>query len=121
MSRDEYRSRIPTGQELDRSTAVAPLGVGGPARRRGLLGFLRAGKIRVSGDVAARKYVAVERRPQHGATGPALHEASQADQVVRISTPAEKLEDRPGLTPRRIRIDPSVRERRGLGGSSGRP
>jgi hypothetical protein len=113
MSREKHRDRIPTSDELQRAGAVAPLGAGPAEKRRGLLGFLRVGRIRLSGDVAARKYTPAERR-RADRVMPAPQERNEADQIAK---PAEELEGRPGLTPRPIRMDPGVRERRGLGGS----
>ncbi len=121
MSREEHRARIPTGEELERAGAVAPLGAGPAEKRRGLLGFLRVGRIRVSGDVAARKYTPAERRREQEASRPTPQQGHETGPVTDVTASAGKPKDRPGLAPRQIRIDASVRERRGLGGSGQRP
>jgi hypothetical protein len=117
MSREEHRARIPTGEELDQAAAAAPLGAGPAEKRRGLLGFLRVGRIRVSGDVAARKYTPAERRPESRVTSA----PQERNEAVQITTPPKQPEVGPGLTPRPIRMDPSVRDRRGLGRSGKHP
>lgn len=142
MSRDEHRKRIPTSEELERKGAVAPLGTSAHEGRRGLFGFLRVGRIRVSGDVAARKYVPGQPHPAHPlvATEPSDSQVDSpagtfpagsvkdsgtttedADSGVRGEPSAETLPEPAALTPRRIRIDASVRERRGLGGPNQLP
>lgn len=144
MSRDEHRRRIPTSEELECQGAVAPLGTKAAGGRRGLFGFLRVGRIRVSGDVAARKYVPPERRqppPPAPTTAPSQSQpvsaantfpADPAAQVsaattveasdgLRAEASTDKIAEPAAFTPRRIRIDADVRERRGLGATYRRP
>jgi len=142
MSREEHRSRVPTSEELERQGAVAPPDSAGAGGRRGLLGFLRVGRIRVSGDVAARKYIPAD--PHSGKlvppSAPAPKPIAEASPMASagaetLAPPPYKQHPAPGsspqlitgadgrsgsLTPRRIRIDESVRERRGMGGDGPR-
>jgi hypothetical protein len=117
MNRDEKRHRIPTSDELEQQGALAP--AAGPAaeRRGGLLRFFRTGRFRVSDDVAARKHVG-SAQPRPSAT-PREGEATQksaATSPLRASAPDDGQPAAP-IIPRKIRIDPSVKERRGLGQS----
>jgi hypothetical protein len=137
MSRDEHRRRIPTSEELERQGAVAPTASETPDGRRGLFGFLRVGRIRVSGEVAARKYVPSQRRTDSpDSAGIAEQPLSQESPVAFSSGPERTVaaSERPAtatdsgadprtessresvhIAPRRIRIDASVRDRRGIG------
>lgn len=117
MNRDEQRRRIPTSDELEQQGALAPAADPAAARRGGLLRFFRTGRFRVSDDVAARKHVGtVQPRPSVTTRG---GEATQ--QAAEISPPPTdaSVHGQPAdaIVPRKIRIDPSVKERRGLGGS----
>jgi hypothetical protein len=117
MTRDGRRNRIPTSDELEQQGALAPAVEDGLDKRGGLLRFFRGSRLRVSEDVAARKHVGAsetrasvvtqERRTPPSPTAPSRPEATAP---VR---PAES------IVPRRIRMDPSVKERRGLGKADG--
>ena len=118
MTRDGRRNRIPTSDELEQQGALAPAVEDGPDKRGGLLRFFRGSRLRVSEDVAARKHVGgapqtptpvitQERRTPQGTTAPSRPEASAPP------LPTES------IVGRRIRIAPSVKERRGLGRADG--
>ena len=113
MNRDEQRRRIPTSDELEQQGALAP--AAGPAgqRRGGLLRFFRTGRFRVSDDVAARKHVGtVEPRL------PVTAREREATQQAAVTSPpptGAPIRSANAIVPREIRIDPSVKERRGLG------
>ena len=114
MSRDEQRHRIPTSDELEEQGALAP--AADPAAQRrggGLLRFFRTGRFRVSDDVAARKHVGVA-QPRPPVTA---REGEVPQEAVVTSPPPVGAPVRPAdaIVPRKIRIDPSVKERRGLG------
>jgi hypothetical protein len=114
MSGDERRHRVPTSDELERQGALTPAAEPHGEKRGGLFRFLRVGRFRVSEDVAARKHVGSAQPPpsanlregeatqQSAATSPSRAGASVDQPAARI-------------IPRTIRIDPSVKERRGLG------
>ena len=125
MNRDEQRRRIPTSDELEQQGALAPAADPAAPRRGGLLRFFRTGRFRVSDDVAARKHVGTAQpRPSVTTRG---GEATQQT-AVTSPPPTDALVQRQpadAIVPRKIRIDPSVKERRGLGaagdgGGSGR-
>jgi hypothetical protein len=114
MSRDDQRRRIPTSDELEQQGALAPATDPAP-ERRGLMRFFRAGRFRVSDDVAARKHVGVA-QPRLPASAP-NRDADQPTAPLpgtRASAPAPRQPASP-IVPRKIRIDPSVKDRRGLG------
>lgn len=134
MSNGEHRKLVPTSEELERQGAVAPLGTSAAEGRRAIFAFLRVGRIRVRPEVAARKNVAAERHNARLAAAPAADPSLiapstatfGADSVVEPHQTASGTNDAvteasavgsAPLTPRRIRIDPSVRERRGRGTS----
>jgi len=132
MSRDEHRARIPTSEELQRQGVVPPIGADSPGKRRRLLGIFRVGRIHVSGDVAARKYVPTQRRPERPSPEPSAAQfpaevptpptsTTDASPLQTFGPLAEGIEQAAAFRPRRIRIDPSVRERRGLGQPGHRP
>jgi hypothetical protein len=116
MTRDERKSRIPTSDELEQQGALTPAAEVKQDKRGGLLRFFRGSRLRVSDDVAARKHV-----------GSAQTQAPVVTQEGRTAQPAAA-PDRPkaeapvrpteSIVPRQIRIDPSVKQRRGLGGAS---
>jgi len=114
MTRDERRHRIPTSDELEQQGALRPAAEPTPEKRGGLLRFFRASRFRVSDDVAARKHVGSVQThapvtPRGGET--ALRAAApERPQTTASAPPTES------IVPRKIRIDPSVKERRGLGG-----
>jgi hypothetical protein len=115
MSRDEQKHRIPTSHELEQRGALTPAAAAPEEKRGGLLRFFRVGRFRVSDEVAARKNVgSAERRP---AVNVGEGEAAQQPSATS-NTPAGAPVDRQSpapIVPRKIRIDPSVKERRGLG------
>ncbi len=113
MSRDEQRHRIPTSDELEQQGALAPAADPAAQRRGGLLRFFRTGRFRVSDDVAARKHVgtAQPRLPVTAREG----EATQQPAVTSPPSMSEPLRPANAIVPREIRMDPSVKERRGLG------
>jgi hypothetical protein len=119
MSKDEQRHRIPTSDELEQQGALTPASAPTTERRAGLLRFFRTGRFRVSDDVAARKHVGVvQTRPPVTA-----REGKVTQQPIVTSSPslgtgtAAAVHRRPAdpIVPRKIRIEPSVKERRGLG------
>jgi hypothetical protein len=115
MSRDEQRRRVPTSDELERQGALTPAADPTAQRRGGLMRFFRTGRFRVSDDVAARKHVGVA-PPRLPTTAP-VGDATQ-QRVVASAAPPHRPAD--PIVPRKIRIDPSVKERRGLGQPSGK-
>ena len=126
MSQDDQRSRIPTSDELEQLGALAPAAAAdaAPSRRSRLLRFFRASRIRVPEDVAARKQVGTVQAHQAGVQLPGA--SAPAGQTAGAEHALSASDDRsapepPGpadaLVPRKIRMDPSIRERRGLGRS----
>jgi hypothetical protein len=139
MSGDDERYYVPTGDELDQTGALTPGAESSKAATRlgSLRRFLRVGRITVSADVAARKHIGVapprsqiDTRGEQA--GPAMVEDITGDQPARASvlTPESPPQVRPvpevsevpdprrpadAIVPRTIRMDPAVRERRGLG------
>jgi len=113
MSRDEQRHRIPTSDELEQQGALAPAADPTVQRRGGLLRFFRTGRFRVSDDVAARKHVGTTpaRLPVTAREG----EGTQQPTVTSPPAMSEPVRPADAIVPREIRIDPSVKERRGLG------
>jgi hypothetical protein len=122
MSRDEQKRRIPTSEELERTGAVSPATGRSPGERRGFLSrFYRAGRFRVSADVAARKYVGIP-PPQASVTGASAQSPApeRPDQIDQPPAMAQTAQQTPSQTRRRaIRIDDSVRQQRGLGNRGG--
>jgi hypothetical protein len=127
MSQDDRRRRVPTSEELERQGALSPAADSSAQGRPGRLRrFFRASRFRVSEDVAARKHIGA---PQALGTvvepkeeplnlpAPAPSGLSPRNAVPAAQQPADR------IARRTIRIDPSVKERRGLGrsGDGGRP
>lgn len=123
MNRDEQRRRVPTSDELERQGALAPATDPAAKRRGGLMRFFRVGRFRVSDDVAARKHVGGA-QPRLPTTAPEVEATPQPAQGRTLPpgtlAPHEQADS---IIPRKIRIDPSVKERRGLGhpSNSGEP
>jgi hypothetical protein len=123
MSRDDQRRRVPTSEELERQGALAPAVDDTAHERRGRLRrFFRASRFKVSDDVAARKHVGAPQAQgsiiapkQEPSTPPAPSDSSPPN-VAPAEPPADP------IARRTIRIDPSVKERRGRGrtGDGGR-
>jgi hypothetical protein len=113
MTRDERRHRIPTSDELEQQGALRPAAEPSSEKRRGLLSFLRVGRFRVSDDVAARKHMdsAQTHAPVTSRGGETAQRAAAPDRP-QTGAPARPTES---IVPRNIHIDPSVKERRGLG------
>jgi hypothetical protein len=114
MTRDEPRHRIPTSDELEQQGALRPAAEPTSEKRGGLLRFFRMSRFRVSDDVAARKHVgsAQTHAPETARGGETAQRAAAPDSPqARASAPPTE-----SIVPRKIRIDPSVKERRGLGG-----
>jgi hypothetical protein len=126
MSQDDQRLRVPTSDELEQLGTLASAAAADavPPRRARLLRFFRASRIRVPEDVAARKQVGTVQAHQPevhllGTAAPA-EQPTEAERVLPASAnrPApEPLRPPDALVPRKIRMDPSIRERRGLGRS----
>ena len=127
MSQEEQRRRVPTSDELEWQGALAPA-TGEPraGRRSGLLRFFRASRFRVSDDVAARKHVGTSHPPSPGAAPAEADQGAaasgQPDQAAAAPASRQNAvpEARPpadAIVPRTIRMDPSVKDRRGLGRS----
>jgi hypothetical protein len=122
MSRDRDKRRIPTSAELEERGEVSPPTPGG-GDRPGLLKRLLRARFRVPEDVAARKHVSGPPRPDFtgiGGGSPVTPDAPmQANEQSASSTKdlaaTPQQEERPRSRKRAIRIDDSVKERRGLG------
>ncbi len=130
MSREEQRRRIPTSDELESQGALTPATGEPRTERRSLLRFFRASRFRVSDDVAARKHVGTSQPKRSPNTPTSLAEAGGGveHQPERAAAPRPTMTPaaRPKagtIVPRAIRIDPSVKQRRGLArpGSHQRP
>jgi hypothetical protein len=123
MRRDRHKARIPTSEELEGKGAILPATGRSPGERRGLLSrFHRAGRFRVSANVAARKYVGVPPITQSPVISPsALPPTSeQPRQIDQFPSTVQSAQQTPNQRRRRaIRIDDSVRQGRGLGNRSG--
>jgi hypothetical protein len=115
MTRDKRRSRIPTSDELEQQGALMPATEANPDKRGGLLRFFRGSRLRVSDDVAARKHVGSAQIQ----TPVVTQEGRTTERAAAPDRPETEAPVRPteSIAPRQIRIDPSVKERRGLGGS----
>jgi hypothetical protein len=114
MTRDERRQRIPTSDELERQGALRPAAEPTSEKRGGLLRFLRVSRFRVSDDVAARKHVgSTQTRVSATARGEETAQPVAASDRPQPEAPVRPTES---IVPRKIRIDASVKERRGLGG-----
>src|SRR5215469_10814365 len=111
MTRDERRHRIPTSDELEQQGALRPAAEPTSEKRGGLLRFFRVSRFRVSDDVAARKHVgsAQTHAPVTAREGETPQRPATPDRP-QASAPARPTES---IVPRKIRIDPSVKERRG--------
>ena len=126
MSADRQRWHVPTSDELEQQGAISPAAQGSAERRRGLRRFFRAGRFRVSDDVAAKKHVgsvpitpAPDSRVEPSAVATPTVHADDA-RPLTSSEPAEAAQpiqqnsdQRPAR--RTIRIDQSVKDRRGTG------
>jgi hypothetical protein len=115
MSRD--RNRIPTSEELERQGAVSPPGDTSASERRGILRrFFRASRFRVSEDVAATKHIGTPPRqappsePDSGLTTAPAPRTGQGPTQEQVTQQAGDPTRR-----RTIRIDQSVKDRRGFG------
>ena len=125
-SRDRDKRRIPTSAELEeRGDASPPVGPGEGGRPGILKRLFRAGRLRVSEDVAARKHEGVPPRPDFTSMRDSSHLTPavpvQANTQSGSSTndPAVlRQQEGPRSRKRPIRIDDSVKERRGLGHSA---
>jgi hypothetical protein len=126
MSGHEQPRRIPTSDELERQGALIPATAERRTERRGgLLKFFRASRFRVSEDVAARKHVGSQHAPPAPtATDTTMPTGSSYAQPGNVSAgefkppPATSSRRSPDtIVPRTIRLDPAVKERRGLGRS----
>jgi hypothetical protein len=114
MTRDEPRHRIPTSDELEQQGALRPAAEPTPEKRGGLLRFFRVNRFRVSDDVAARKHVgSAQSHVPVAARGGETAQRAAAPERPQTEAPVRPTES---IVPRKIRIDPSVKERRGLGG-----
>ena len=122
---DDHSIRVPTSDELEQLGTLAPAAAAdaAPLRRGRLLRFFRASRIRVPEDVAAHKHVGTVQahRPEvhlPGASAPAGQTAGADAPSASADRPVPEPHRPPNaLAPRKIRMDPSVRERRGLGRS----
>ena len=114
MTRDERRHRIPTSDELEQQGAMRPATEANPEKRGGLLRFFRVSRFRVSDDVAARKHVGSTQT--HAPVTPRGGETAQRAAAPDRPQGAAPTPSAEAIVPRKIRIDPSVKERRGLGG-----
>lgn len=114
MTRDERRHRIPTSDELEQQGALTPAAEPTSEKRGGLLRFFRVSRFRVSDDVAARKHVGSAQTyvPVTAHEGGTTQHSAEPDHP-KTEAPVRPAES---MVPRKIRIDPSVKERRGLGG-----
>jgi hypothetical protein len=114
MSRDRKKDRVPTSEELERQGAIPSPANRSAGERRGILRrFYRAGRFRVSEDVAARKHVGTPPRQTPLSESTGIHMAAEAPkQTTSAGQVAQQAS--PPARRRTIRIDPSVKERRGL-------
>lgn len=123
MSRDQQKRRIPTSEELESKGAILPATGGSPGERRGFLSrFHRRRRFRVSADVAARKYVGTPPRQQPSINEPSAPSSASElpGQSEQPPASAQMAQQASNQTRRRtIRIDDSVRQRRGLGNRGG--
>jgi hypothetical protein len=122
MSRDREKRRIPTSEELESEGAILPATGRSPGQRRGLLSrFYRAKRLRVSADVAARKYIGdPSTQPSITEPSPPSPKSELPRQIDQLPPTAQTAEQAPSQTRHRaIRIDDSVRQRRGLGNRGG--
>jgi hypothetical protein len=121
MSGEQRRWHVPTSDELEQAGAILPApDQPGEERRGGLRRFFRVGRFRVSEEVAAKKRlgrVPANLPPPGGPkSAPAgslpVHTPTRGAGTVRV---AEQVA--PAALPRRrtIRIDQSVKDRRGMG------
>jgi hypothetical protein len=115
MSRERQKRRVPTSEELERQGALSPQVGQSATEHQGILKrFFRAGRFRVPEDVAANKHAGVP--PEHAPLSEpeaTLATPTRAKQANRLSAPEQAAEQ--SARPRKIRIDESVKERRGLG------
>jgi hypothetical protein len=122
MSRDRQKRRIPTSEELESTGAISPATGRSPSERRGFLSrFSRAGRFRVSADVAARKYVGVPPR-QPSITEPSVPSPTSEPpgQTGKVPSTVQTVEQARSQPRRRaIRINESLRQQRGLGNRNG--
>jgi hypothetical protein len=123
MSENDERRRVPTSDELEQMGALAPSveRARDEPRRGGLRRFLRVGRIRVSADVAARKHIGVPPRSAVSSSdqpaqtsSPSQGPAAPTPEIPEVPTPRQAPD---AIIPRPIRMDQSVRDRRGLGRS----
>jgi hypothetical protein len=125
MSRERNKRRIPTSAELEERGEVSPPDAPGVAGRPGILKRLfRAGRFRVAEDVAARKHVAAPLRSDFTGVGDRSPDVAASAQAERRRSSGgdftSKRKEGEGAPSRRrtIRIDDSLKERRGLGHSA---
>jgi len=124
MSGQEQRRRIPTSDELEREGALVPASADRRTERRGgLFKFFRAGRFRVSEDVAASKHVGSQyMRPSPVTTAPSIPSTSIESQAQAAASGESAAPVAPSshpsphaIVPRTIRMAPAVKDRRGLG------
>jgi len=115
MSQGRRKHRVPTSEELEREGALSPPADRTAGGRRSVLRrFFRASRFRVSEDVAARKHVGTSAGQATSEPTRAPASSEDREQAGQLSSAAQ-VTDRAGDTARRrIRIDPSVKQRRGL-------
>lgn len=116
MSKDERRHRIPTSDELEQQGALTPAAEARQEKRGGLRRFFRVSRFRVSDDVAARKHVGSAQ--SYESPPPRADKAQREAAPGRPQTGTTAQPTEP-IVPRKIRIDPAVKERRGYGGPRG--
>jgi hypothetical protein len=115
MSPDRQRWHVPTSDELEQQGAISPASQDSGERRKGLRRFFRAGRFRVSDDVAAKKHVGtVPDTPAPGSASP----ISAPPERPKQAQPTEEISDQRHAR-RAIRIDQSVKDRRGTGRDPG--
>lgn len=122
MSADRQRWHVPTNDELEQEGAISPPSTESGERRRGLRRFLRVGRFRVPDDVAAKKHVgsvaagtAPDSKFEPGAVTTPPAQAGDERPVTAVlgqSQPVEQISDQ-RRSRRTIRIDQSVKDRRG--------
>lgn len=123
MNADNKKWHVPTSDELEEQGAISPA-VGAPSaqRRRGLRKFFRAGRFRVPEDVGVNKHVGSVPVRQHPIP-PSPRQPQSPPGPAERTSPSHVLPDNqeaqvPTESIRRtIRIDQSVKDRRGMGGN----
>lgn len=125
MSASGSKWHVPTSDELEQQGAITPATGVSPAQRRGgLRRFFRTGRFRISEDVGVNKHVGTVPTPRQPpptffptASGQHTQPAPQTASSRQASQAPSEARQSPNPAPdrRSIRINQSVKDRRGLG------